>query len=214
MKSIKKLKDWYKGTVIAFRNSRNKKRLTNDKVSLICSNCTGGFIYHWLGMEFRSPFINLCMSNEDFLTAMENLDEFLSTPIKADVESEKPYPVGIGYGKTKIHFMHYPDFETANKKWEDRKKRIDRGNMAVMLCDICPDDDHKSQLRIIERFDKLPFAHKIIFTDNPYPDYSSAIYLPLWTRDIEGIFQPVSRVSGKRPIDDFDFVGYINSIKP
>ena len=58
-------------------NRKNRSKLTNLSPSLVCSNCTGGFLYHWLGLRFYSPFINLYMTNEDFLTALENWDLFI-----------------------------------------------------------------------------------------------------------------------------------------
>ena len=48
----------------------------------------GGVLYHWLGLKFNSPFINLFMSNNDFLFAMENFDDFLRTPIIEDQGKE------------------------------------------------------------------------------------------------------------------------------
>lgn len=187
-------------------------RLTNTTPTLICSNCTGGFIYHWLGLQFRSPFINLCMCNEDFIFAMENFDKFISWPLAEDISANHGYPCGIGYGGVLVHFIHYKSWDDAIQKWESRKSRINRDNMAIMLCDMQDENGDGCQLKLIERFEKLPFKNKIIFSDNEYPGYSSVVYLPSWTRDIEGIYQTVHRIFGKRPIDDFDFVGYINKL--
>ena len=58
-------------------NKANQLRLVNKNMTIISSNCAGGFLYHWLGLEFKSPFINLFLSNEDFLEALENFDSFL-----------------------------------------------------------------------------------------------------------------------------------------
>lgn len=114
-------------------NANNRKRLTNQTPTLICSNCCGGLLYHWLGLKFQSPFINLYMNNEDFLTAMENFDEFINGEIIEDKNSDKEFPVGIGVHGERIYFMHYPNFSYAIEKWKERVKRIDRNNMAVMM---------------------------------------------------------------------------------
>lgn len=63
-------------------NAKNRERLNNTTPTLICSNCAGGFIYHWLGLQFRSPFINLFLTPEDFVKALENFDEFIDTPFR------------------------------------------------------------------------------------------------------------------------------------
>ena len=74
-------------------NAKNRERLKNTTPTLICSNCAGGFIYHWLGLQFRSPFINLFLTPEDFVKALENFDEFIDTPIQEVKDSGKDYPV-------------------------------------------------------------------------------------------------------------------------
>ena len=33
-------------------NRKNRNKLTNLSPSLVCSNCTGGFLYHWLRLRF------------------------------------------------------------------------------------------------------------------------------------------------------------------
>lgn len=88
-------------------NDLNRSRLTNRDFTLICSNCAGGIIYHSLGCRFKSPFINLYLSNNDFLYAMENFEMFMKTDIVEDTQATELYPVGIGYGGIRIHFMHY-----------------------------------------------------------------------------------------------------------
>ena len=113
-------------------NSNNRKRLVNKNPTIICSNCFGGILYHWLGLRFDSPFINLFLNNDDFLNAMENLNEFIRTPIIEDKEAQESYPVGIGYNNIKIHFMHYSSFENAVDKWNERKNRIDMDNTFII----------------------------------------------------------------------------------
>lgn len=114
-------------------NLNNRRRLRNSTPTLICSNCAGGFIYHWLGLQFRSPFINLFLTPEDFVTVLENFDEFINTPICEIKDSGKNYPVGVGAFGIKVYFMRYKSFDEAIAKWNERKKRIDKSNMGVVL---------------------------------------------------------------------------------
>lgn len=116
------------------RNRVNRKRLTNPKVTIISSNCAGGILYHWLGLQFRSPFINLYLENKDFLLAMENFDDFINAPIVECKDSGLHYPLGISKCLgIKIHFMHYDSFQSALAKWNERKKRMDMDNICVMF---------------------------------------------------------------------------------
>ena len=114
-------------------NEANQKRLKNKEFTLICSNCTGGVLYKWLNLEFKSPFINLYMDNHDFITALENFDEFIDSEIVEDFNSGKKYPVGIGIHGERIHFMHYKDFKSAKTKWKERCSRINRKNIIIMM---------------------------------------------------------------------------------
>lgn len=91
-------------------NKRYRKRLKNTNVTLITSNCAGGIIYHWLGLKFNSPFINLWLTNDDYIRALENFDDFINTPILECKTENVDYPVGVGWGGIKIYFMHYDTF--------------------------------------------------------------------------------------------------------
>lgn len=74
-------------------NLNNRMRLKYNSPTLVCSNCTGGFIYHWLGLRFNSPFINLFLWPKDFVCALENWDEFINSEV-TEVISELIYPIG------------------------------------------------------------------------------------------------------------------------
>ena len=113
------------------RNIIARMRLTNRAPIIIANNCLGGFIYHWLKCQFLSPFINLRMTPDDFITAIEHFSEFMSQKLIEDTEMSKKYgyPVGRGYMNTYIHFSHYKSFQEANDKWEIRKQRMNNSMM-------------------------------------------------------------------------------------
>lgn len=186
-------------------NTKNKGRLTNHTPTLICSNCTGGFIYHWLGLRFNSPFINLFLTDVDFVNALKNFDAFLETRIVEDVESIYPYPVGIGYGGIKVHFMHYKTFDDAIAIWEKRKTRINRNNMGVMLT------NWGGAFSIIEDFEKLPFKHKVAFVNKKIPGTKNTFFIK-GKKDMLNLHR-TQHLNGKRFIDQFDYVSFINSLK-
>lgn len=66
---------------------------------------------------------------------------------------------------------------------------------------------------ILERFDKLPFKNKIIFVNKNYTEYKSSIYLPGFEKK-SGVGQiwKTKNIVGKRYIDQFDFVEYLNNV--
>ena len=190
-------------------NKKNKLRLTNNDFSLITSNCTGGIVYHWLGLRFNSPFINLFMSNEDYLNALENFEKFISTPL-VEFESDNNYPIGIGFNGVMIHFMHYASFDEANDKWEKRKKRINYDNLCVWLT------NWNGEYKIIERFQNLPFKNKICFVNKKYNNCSNIVYLNCNKKkggDGIGQIYRTKNIFGKRYLDDWDYVKFFNHMK-
>lgn len=189
-------------------NKKYRKRLTNKDFTLITSNCAGGIIYHWLGLKFNSPFINLWLTNEDYIKALENFDDFIKTPIIECTSENVDYPVGVGWGDIKLYFMHYDSFENANKKWTERVKRINKRNMGVWLTNWSGEEN------IIERFDKLPFENKIVFVNKKYMKYESCIYLTGFEKR-QGVGQiwKTKNIFGMRYIDEFDFVEWINHMR-
>ena len=136
-------------------NKKNRHRLTNFMPTIIASNCTGGYIYHWLGLEFRSPFINLFMTPEDFIKALEYFEDFMSCKIEEVKGSLYPYPVGKAMNGVLIHFMHYPSFNEAISIWNKRVQRIDYNNLGIILSNWGGEDYEQ-----LKRFDKLPFKHR------------------------------------------------------
>ena len=46
-------------------SQKNRERLNRDDVTIISTNCTGGILYHDLGLEFKSPTVNLFFRAQD-----------------------------------------------------------------------------------------------------------------------------------------------------
>ena len=217
MKSLKKrLQDFAKKRSKRI-DEKNRKRLENQTPSIICGNCLGGFIYSWLGLQFCSPFINLFLSNEDFISALENWDTFIQSPVVEFPTEEFSYPVGSVNG-IKLHFMHFASFDEAVAAWERRKQRMNPDNMCVMFSNFCGDP------LILERFEKLPFRHKVVFVDSKEMKTPSAFYIKGFRfykkmlaffklKAVPNLFQLQNIFTGKRFIDQFDYVAFLNSIQ-
>ena len=112
-----------------------RKTLTNQNFSLLCNNCNGGILSHDLGLQFRSPTVNLFFCSDHFLRFCENFDHYIAQPLVLCREPRrKPdsdYPV-CNLGDLEIHFLHYHSFEEAKEKWEARTARLNRENLFVM----------------------------------------------------------------------------------
>ena len=154
-----------------------RRRLRNDKFTILCSNCIGGVIYHRLGKQFLSPTINLYFSQPDFVLFCVYLDHYLNQEL-IFINSEFDYPVGIleGNGTSiptiTIYFNHDKSEEVAKDNWEKRKCRIHRDNLFIMLYML--DGVTIEQLRMIE---KIPCKNKVVFTAKPLPEIQWSCYI-------------------------------------
>jgi uncharacterized protein (DUF1919 family) len=187
-------------------NRKNVKRLSNVSPTIISSNCNGSIILHDLHLKFLSPTINLFIYPKDFLKFVSNLDKYLNTKAQlVQVDSQLNYPVGKLID-IEIHFMHYSTFEEAKTKWLKRCKRVKWDNIFLMMTDRdgCTYND-------IAYFDKLPYK-KVIFTNKEYPEFDSAYYFKGFeNKGCVGVLSNKKSLWGKRYLDDFDYVSFLNS---
>ena len=193
-------------------NLCNRRRLKNKNFSLITSNCTGGVVYHELGLRFLSPTINLYLESKDFIKLLSNLDYYCSDADMTIVDqSEVPYPV-VMLDDIKLYCVHYKNLEHIQRSWYDRAKRIVKDNIFVMLTmrDGCTHED-------LLAFDKLPFKNKVVFVNKPMPEIKSAYYIPgteltddIEWHSVEALTTYKGSFTGKRYVDDFDYVRFFN----
>lgn len=192
-------------------------KLHNHGYTLIANNCCGGIIYHSLGEQFLSPTINLFIPTDDYFCFLENLEEALSTEIH-EIKIDKtgataPFPIGemcLKNGSTiQIHFMHYPSFEEAKTKWEERCRRVKTDNLFVLM-ELGP----KTTREYAEKFQNLPFPNKVAITNTKFDDLDATIHI-----DIYGPTYKPGQMVRRMPrsshlyIELFDFVTWFNTGK-
>lgn len=100
---------WNRWIRFRFVTPRLRKRLQKKEISILCNNCTGGFILHDLGLRFDSPTINMFFHGLDFFDFIEHFEHYIKQPL---IQIENPrydknapdYPVAIlsGGGTTGI----------------------------------------------------------------------------------------------------------------
>lgn len=188
-------------------NQQNQQRLENHSMSVISSNCNGAFILHDLGEQFRSPFVNLYLTPNDFIQYLKHLDQYMHEEL-VFVKSDKSYPVGMLKDIT-IHFMHYHTEEEAKSKWMERSQRINKENLFIMMT-----DRDGCTYQNLQEFDRLPFKNKVVFTQKPYSEFASAFYITGFEQEkqVGDLFEYVG-LNGKKFYDQFDYVSWFNQMK-
>lgn len=184
-------------------------RLRNHQPTIIASNCIGTFIYYDMKLQFRSPTINLSFDMNDYVRFLENLKWYLEQPLVPYEDDRFDYPCGM-LGDVEIRFNHYKTFEEAAAKWNDRRQRIDWGNLFVIGI-----DGDECTYESLRRFDALPYENKVIFTHKPYPEFSSAWYIPGFEEQ-GGVYHITDFTESKRVrryMDHFDYISFLNGKK-
>lgn len=187
-----------------------KRKLSNQSFSIISSDCFGSFIYHDMGLKFYSPTINLLFAKEDFWTFLGDLEGFLSSDVEEIEDPTVAYPKGEIYcgGKSvTLNFMHYKSFDEARAKWNERKQRVDFQNLYILQTIT-----HSTQTDI-ETFEKLPFAHKLLLTDQNPSNSEHIVTHPVFSKKdyTQGkVLTYKSPFSLKRYIDDIDYITFLN----
>ena len=108
--------------------------------TIISNNCAGGAVLHELGMEFKTPTINLQILPEEYGKFCSNLRYYMSARLMNYIPAymsehhkdmlQKMFggipdmPYGI-INDILVCFQHYNTFEEARCKWEERKSKID-----------------------------------------------------------------------------------------
>ena len=202
-------KVWYRAHLSLCSRYRNS--FSNSEVTIISTNCTGGILYHDLGLEFLSPTINLYFRAEDFLKFCENMNYYLS--IDEMVECNDPSIIGsrqypIAYlGDLLIFLVHYDSVTEAQEKWNKRKRRMNYKKIVILSSDR---DGMTEELK--DRFERLPYK-KIMFVHNPDKKHSNTFYIKGYEEEeCVGIITDHIGWKGKRPIDQFDWVAFLNQV--
>ena len=106
-----------------------RKRLRNTSFSLISNNCIGGVISHDLGLQFRSPTVDLYFTNEDFILFCRHLRDYLRLPV-VEADSGLDYPVGAlkgDHGTVRIYFI----ITAVSRKRRQSGRKGDPGSTSI-----------------------------------------------------------------------------------
>lgn len=196
---------------IVIRNTIDRKRLNNHNFTILSQNCIGGIMSHDLGERFNSPTINMFFSASDFLSFCKKIDWYLSKKIKFlddSAQSKSTYPIGI-LDDIILNFVHYKSKNEAMEKWEERKRRINRENLFIVMT-----DRDGFQKKHINEFDSLEFENKVLFSSSHLPGVRGAVHVSNSTHLGEvGDLAQINTVTGLRGYQhssEFDYVKWLN----
>ena len=160
-------------------------QLRVSQLSILSMNCFGGVVCNLMGMQFNSPFINMFLSEEDFLSMLEQDPRHSLTgslKLVRTVHEDKldiMYPVYELNG-IELNMNHYADFNEARNKWYERLQRVNWYNLLIAM--------YTDSKEVLQRFDRLPFGKKVCFVPFesdlpsafPFDRNKLGIKIPTW----------------------------------
>lgn len=192
------------------------KRLRHRDFSILSQNCTGGVLYHMLGMQMLSPTVDMLIQDEDFLKLAQEphkyIHDFEPFPVMeqyCDGESS-PHPV-IGVGDIRLNCLHYQSCEQAINDWNRRRKRFNFSKMFAIFAawDLHDNKNYIDSLRLLE----YPY---VLFSYDKVDDPNAVILdHAIWKKDVNGRISPYLtgyyKGGYKRNFEKaIDFVAWIN----
>lgn len=209
-----------------FRPFRNRKRqkyylkkygIIKGDYIILSNNCIGGMCYHDAAKEFLSPTINMCIDN--FLTFVLNVQTYVTCKIEQVNDCECNYPVGLlkpnnGLPEIKVYFVHYDSFIEAEKKWQERSKRMLSRSGKVCVIYSVPvsqpfDDEEIKKFLEINAYRKLCFYREDKFTLPENTDSVHFVKIPKRYQSID-YSKYIGLFSRKRYFDKFfDIFGFL-----
>mgnify|MGYP003665578068 FL=1 len=157
-----------------------KKAAIGRDWTIITDNCYGVAYMKALNKPYESPFFSMYIYAPDYLTLLENFDEYMKiTPVAQTpagksrwTKAERKYPVLLlkgSKGPVEIHMAHEKQSpEEAIRKWTSRKGRMNM-NKADMFVKM--DSRDKFSVELGKRFLALKqFPHKRLFVAEKYKD--------------------------------------------
>lgn len=109
--------------------------------SVISNNCTGGYVYQYYGISYKTPTEGVYFTTDDYLKLIANPRYYFThkvtlIPSKESTlySKEKPFTFPVGkIDDIEIYFMHYPNPEEALSKWYRRSKRLNYSKIFCLL---------------------------------------------------------------------------------
>lgn len=131
---------------VKLRLKKMRSGIENTTMTFLCPNCTGGILFHDLGLKFQLPTVNLMLLQSDFIKFAADMDHYLNKEL--EFFSHPEYSYSCAYlGDIVIHFTHYKTEEEAAEKWYERAKRINKNNLFIFAVErdgITNDDNFKA----------------------------------------------------------------------
>lgn len=115
--------------------------LKSKDFTIISNNCTGGYVYQYYGISYKTPTEGLYFITSDYLKLVERPEYYFTHDVVLIEPQESvlakrgltiDYPVGL-IDDIEVYFMHYHDPKEAIDKWKRRSSRMNLNKVFYLL---------------------------------------------------------------------------------
>lgn len=129
----------------------------NKNISIVSDDCWGGVLYHSLGLEFNTPFINFAVGHDSYFNLISNIEYNLKLPLEL---KESEYGLIKGYlgSNIEINFNHDFSKNDIMSKWNRRLERFNFQNYFVKM--TINNDKEAYKFESLDVKNKIGFYYK------------------------------------------------------
>lgn len=187
----------------------NQLGLERRDFSILSNDCWAEALYKDWQVPYRTPFRGLGMAPESFLLFLGDLERYLGEPLifldrsRYEVvnrfQRRFGWPIGCIGGDVEIYFLHYSTQDQARRAWEEGCRSI---NLDCLAVEFTVDKDGALPEHM-ERFNRLPYARKLLLCKQPYPAFPCAVHASKFVANGALLF--------RRSLCDFDCAHWLNT---
>lgn len=184
-------------------NKIRRKKIINGDFTIISNNCWGGFVYQSYNLKYKTPTLGMFFIASDYLKFISNLDYYFSIEKFEEVrptdskwynqlkhkDNFGKYPIAK-LDDIELHLLHYKTVEEANRKWNERKKRINKNRIIYKFSEmnLCTSEE-------IEKFQALKLNNKICFISRKNKKFKNNYtkVVTLMKRDVKSSEEPFGK---------------------
>ena len=109
--------------------------------TIISNNCTGGYVYQYFGVSYKTQTEGIFFITSDYIKIIERPEYYFKHEVKLIDPKESTlakaglnitYPVGL-IDDVEVYFKHYPDPREAVEKWRRRASRMNFNKLFFLL---------------------------------------------------------------------------------
>ena len=187
---------------------------SQKKIIILSSDCVGGRLMKDYRLPCFTPTVNIRFDGEDFLRLCQNPEYYFGmSEIQQSFDKNYAHPVGR-CGDIYLYFGHEDDFESGARKWKRGCKLFRKALQGQYEICVIMNDRNEFRQEMVEKFEKLPYKYKVLFTHRPYIDAPHTFYMKGEDKKpyVDTMTDYENSVSLHRRYDRFDFYQWFYEI--